>query len=63
MIIQDENGGGGETVRNEGLRRAPVRRGRDRYGTRPGVTRRAAIRGEQRTGTRANCTDDVIEKN
>ena len=35
----------------------------DRYGTRPGVTRHAAVRGEQHSGTQANCTDDVIKKN
>ena len=38
VIIQDENEGGRETARDEGLCRVPVRRGRDRYESKHGPT-------------------------
>ena len=44
MIIQDENEGGRETARDEGLCRVPVRRGRNRYESKHGPTLHAAAR-------------------
>ena len=63
VIIQDKEEGEGEIKRNDGSCRATVKKGEDRYGTRPGLTRHAAVRGERHTSTQANCTDDVIKKN
>ena len=63
VIIPDKEGVVEESKRNYELCRANVQKREDRYGTRPGVTRHAAVRGEQRNGTQANCTDDVIKKN
>ena len=44
-IIQDENEGERESPRDEGLCRVPVRRGRDKYGSKHGLTLHAAARG------------------
>ena len=63
VIIQDENEGGGETARNEGLHRVPVRRGRDRYGSKLRQTLHAAAREILHSSTHARQRGDVTEKN
>ena len=63
VIIQEKEEGVGEMKINNELCRATVKKGENWYGTRPGLTRRAAVRGERRTSTQANCKDDVIKKN
>ena len=63
MIIQDENSGGGETARDEGLLRVPVRRGRDRYGSKRRLTLHAAARGVLYSSTQARQRGDVTDKN
>ena len=63
VIIQDKEEGEGEIKRNDESCWATVERGGDHYRTRPGLTWHAAVRGEGRTSTQANCTDDVIKKN
>ena len=61
--IQDKEDGEGEIKRDDESCRATVGRGGDRYRTRQGLTRRAAVRDERHTSTQANCTDDIIKKN
>ena len=63
VMIPDKEGGAEESKRNDESCRANVQKREDRYGTRTGVPRHAAVRGKRRTGTQANCTDDVIKKN
>ena len=63
MIIQDENEGGRETARDEGLCRVPVRRGRDRYESKHGPTLHAAAREVLRSSTQARRRADVTDKN
>ena len=48
---------------NEKSCQVSVGRGRDRYGTRQGLTRVAAVSDERCTCTQASCTDDVTDKN
>ena len=62
MIIEEEDGGGGELAEKKGWCRTPVGWGRNRYRTGSGPIRRAATRGGRGTSTQASCTDYVVRK-
>ena len=62
MIIQDENEGGRETARDEGLCRVPGRRGRNQYESKHGPTIHAAAKGVLRSSTQARRRGDITDK-